>query len=50
MEDNVFKNKLETELIKLKDRKLELFQITEQEQLSKLKAQLATSFIRWLFE
>ncbi|TFH14063.1 hypothetical protein E4H04_10915 [Candidatus Bathyarchaeota archaeon] len=49
-EDQELKNKLEAELIQLKNKKPELFQITGEEQLAKLTAQLATSFIRWLIE
>ncbi|MFC1803593.1 hypothetical protein ACFL0D_06470 [Thermoproteota archaeon] len=49
-EDQEFKNKLEGELIKLKDRKPELFYITGQKQLSKIKTQLGISVIRWLFK
>jgi hypothetical protein len=48
IEEDEFKNKLETELIKLKDRKPELFTITAQEQLYKLAAELGRSIIRWL--
>jgi hypothetical protein len=50
IEENRFRNRLQTELIKLKDRKPELFYITGEEQFSKLKAQLVTSAIRWLIE
>jgi len=49
-EELVFIQKLEASLIKLKDRKPELFIITAQEQISKLTAELAASFIRWLLE
>ena len=42
--------KLENELIILKDLNPELFQITGQEQLAKLTAQLGASLIRWLIE
>jgi transposase-like protein len=50
VEDQTFRNKIETELIKLKTQKPELFYITEHEQLSQITTQLATSFIRWLLE
>lgn len=49
-EDQALKNKLETELTRLKNSKPELFQITGEEQLAKLTAQLAASIIRWLIE
>ena len=38
------------ELINLKNRRPELFEITGQEQLAKLTAQLGLSLIRWVFE
>ena len=50
IEEDKFRNRLESELIRLKDRKTELFHITGQEQLSKLTAQLGISIIRWLIE
>jgi hypothetical protein len=49
-EEAKFNQKLETELIRLKDRKPELCTITAEEQMNHLKAQLASSFIRWLFQ
>jgi transposase-like protein len=50
IEEAQFKNRLEIELMRLKDRKPELFRITGQEQLVKLTAQLGLYVIRWLFE
>ena len=50
IEEEQFKQRLENELIRLKDTKPELFQITAQEQLSKLTVELGTSIIRWLIE
>jgi hypothetical protein len=50
IEEDEFRHRLEIELTRLKDRKPELFQITEQEQLAKLRAQLGISIIQWLFE
>ena len=42
--------RLETALIKLRDKKPELFTITIQDQVNKLTGELATSFIKWLIE
>jgi len=50
IEENKFRNRLETELTRLKDRKPELFYITGEEQLAKVTTQLAISIIRWLIE
>ena len=50
LDGSVFKNKLETELIILKDQRPELFQITGEEQLAKLTTQLGISVLRWLLE
>ena len=50
VEEIHFNQKLVTELNRLKYRKPELFTLTAEEQLSKLTAQLASSFIRWLIE
>jgi transposase len=50
IEEDEFKKRLEKELMRLKDRKPELFFISGQEQLSKLTAQLGISLIRWLFK
>jgi len=50
IDETKLNKKLETALIKLKDKKPELFKITEQEQINKLTAQLATSILRWLIE
>jgi transposase len=49
-EDQALRNKLETELIRLKTKKPELFYITDQEQMAQLTAQLTTSIIRWLMK
>jgi len=49
-EETKFNKKLVTELTRLKDSKPELFTITAEEQMQKLTAQLALSFIRWLME
>ncbi|MFC1804057.1 helix-turn-helix domain-containing protein [Thermoproteota archaeon] len=48
IEEKTFYKQIETTLIRLKDQKPELFTITEQEQISKLTAQLAGAVIRWL--
>jgi hypothetical protein len=40
--------KIETSLTQLKHKKPELFYISGQEQINKLTAQIATSFIQWL--
>ena len=50
MEEENFKTKLEAELVQLKNTKPELFEITGQEQLTKLTVQLGISLIRWVFE
>jgi hypothetical protein len=50
VQSKILRKRIEKELINLKDRKPELFQITGQEQLAKLTAQLGISFIRWLIE
>jgi hypothetical protein len=50
IEEDRFRHRLEAELTRLKDKKPELFHITEQEQIAKLTVQLGISFIRWLFE
>ena len=50
IEEEQFHQRLETELIKLKDTKPELFQISAQEQLTKLTVELGSSIIRWLIE
>jgi transposase-like protein len=50
IEEDKFRNRLQSELTRLKNRKPKLFQITEQEQLAKLTVQLATSIINWLIE
>ena len=49
-EEENFKTKLEAELVQLKNTKPELFEITAQEQLTKLTTQLGLSLIRWVFE
>ncbi len=49
-EEEIFKAKLETELLRLKHTKPHLFEISGQEQLGKITAQLATSIISWLLE
>ena len=48
IEDDEFRNRLKTELVRLKHRKPELFTITGQEQLNQLTAELGISIIRWL--
>jgi len=50
VEQKQFIKKLETELTKLKNTKPELFTITIQEEIGKLTAQLAVSFVKWLIE
>ena len=50
IEEEEFQKRLEFELIKLKDKKPELFQITAQEQLTKLTVELGSTIIRWLIE
>ena len=50
IEEEEFQQRLESELIRLKDTKPELFQITAQEQLSKLTVERGSSIIRWLIE
>ncbi len=50
IEEEAFQQRLENELIRLKDKKPELFEITGQEQLTKLTTQLGLSLIRWVFE
>ena len=50
IEEEEFQQRLENALIRLKDSKPELFQITAQEQLTKLKVELGTSIIRWLIK
>jgi hypothetical protein len=50
IEDTQFKNRLEIELMRLKDRKPELFTITGQEQINKLAVEFVTSLVRYLIE
>jgi hypothetical protein len=50
IEEEQFHQRLENELIRLKDQKPELFTITLQEQITKLNAHLASTFLRWLIE
>jgi IS30 family transposase len=50
IEKEEFQQRLENELIRLKDTKPELFQITAQDQLSKLTVELGSSILRWLIE
>ncbi len=50
IEEDEFQQRLENELIRLKDSNPELFQITAQEQISKLTVELGSSILRWLIE
>ena len=50
IEETQLTQKIETELIQLKNKRPELFEITGQEQLAKLTTQLGLSLIRWVFE
>ena len=48
IEEKALRQRLELELIRLKDAKPELFEITAQDQLTKLTVELGTTFLRWL--
>ena len=50
VEETLLNKKIETALIRLRDRKPELFTITIQDQINKLTAELASSVIQWLIE
>ena len=50
IEEITLNKRLESELIRLKDQKPELFTITKQDHVNKLTGVLATSVIRWLLE
>ena len=50
VEETLLRKKIETELIRLRDKQPELFTITIQDQINKLTGELASSFIRWLIE
>ena len=50
IEETQLTQKIQTELIQLKNKRPELFEITGQEQLAKLTTQLGISIIRWVFE
>ena len=50
IEETLLTKRLETALIRLKDKKPELFTINLQDQVNKLTVELASSFIRWLIE
>ena len=50
IEETQLTKKIKTELIQLKNKRPELFEITDQEQLAKLTTQLGISFLRWVFE
>ena len=50
IEETQLTKKIKTELIQLKNKRPELFKITDQEQLAKLTTQLGISIIRWVFE
>ena len=50
IEETQLTQKIQTELIQLKNKRPELFEITGQEQLAKLTTQLGLSLIRWVFE
>ena len=49
IEERVLYQKLYNALQRMKDQKPELFYITAEEQIAKITAQLAGSFLRWLF-
>ena len=50
IEEKALRQRLELELIRLKDTKPELFEITAQDQLTKLTVELGTTFLRWLIK
>ncbi len=50
IEETQLTQKLEAELVQLKNVRPELFEITGQEQLAKLTTQLGLSLLRWVFE
>ena len=50
IEEKALRQRLELELIRLKDTKPELFEITAQDQLTKRTVELGTTFLRWLIK
>ena len=50
VEETTLNRRLETAIVKLRNRKPELFTITIEDQVAKLTVELASSFIQWLIE